>query len=293
MMKVAKKKKRKKKHLKTFTPWHTIFQYILEELLPGDIFDIQVEHEVGKLPLKIDFIIIKKIKEAIADVPGFLSFLNDYEYAVIEYKSPHDEFTFDDFLKLAAYTTLYKIKKEIADLEKIIRVGVFNSTSKDFSELMKQYGYEIGKIENGLYYIAHNPEKAYLINIEEIDKSDKALLLAFLSKTEDSYDKAYAQLIEEKFFNRFAGYIDYLTHRRDFMRLIKQDKEWAKRANRTLEQIVQDMDPEIRLKGLKPEERLKGLTLEELLKGLKPEERLEGLKPEEIEAYLKKQKQSN
>jgi hypothetical protein len=70
------------------------------------------------------------------------------------------------------------------------------------------------------------------------------------------------------------------------MRLIKQDKEWAKRANWTVEQFLQHLDPELRLKGLKPEDVLQRFKPEERLVGLKPEEVLSKFKPEEIEAYL-------
>ena len=160
--------------------------------------------------------------------------------------------------------------------------------------------------------------------MDEVEKKDKELLLLFFSKREKAYLKALEELGENKYHKDFMAYIDYLLRREDYMRLIEQDKEWAKRANWTLEEfvkhIVKHIDPAIRLTGLKPEivlkhykpeERLIGLKPEIVLKhykpeerliGLKPEERLIGLKPEvvlkhykpeEIEAYLKKLKQNN
>jgi hypothetical protein len=134
-------------------------------------------------------------------------------------------------------------------------------------------------------------------------------LLDFLSQYEKKYEEAYHRIKATGYMSRFADYLDYLIKRREYMRLIKQDKEWAKRANWTLEQFLQQLDPELRLKGLKPEEvlnrfkpeevlnrfkpeeRLIGLTPEEVLNRFKPEERLEGLKQEEIEAYLEQLRQ--
>jgi hypothetical protein len=49
----------------------------------------------------------------------------------------------------------------------------------------------------------------------------------------------------------------------------------------TIDEILQTVSPEERLKGLPAEERLKGLPPEERLKGLPAEERLKGLPPEE------------
>ena len=284
---------------KAFTPWHKVFQYILEELLPEDVFDIITEQEVGKLPLKLDFIIVKRRRNLDAKLPDFLSFLNNYKYGVIEYKAPDERFGFDDFLKLTAYANLFKIRKRIKRLDSLIRVGAFNGTSKNFSTLMKANGYKIKEVSEGVRYVDHKPDNAYLINIETIAKEDKALLLDFLSRHEKKYEEAYNRLTATGDMSRFADYLDYLINRSDYMRLIKQDKEWAKRANWTLEQFIQHLPPEQRLKGLKPEEvlsrfkpeeRLEGLKPEERLEGLKPEERLEGLKPEEIEAYLEKLK---
>jgi hypothetical protein len=189
------------------TPWHKVFQYILEELLPLDVFDIIVEYEVGKLPLKVDFIVIKKIGDVKAELPDFLFFLNDYKHTIIEYKAPKDIFHFDDFLKLIAYANLYKIKEKIEDFNSVIRVGVFNGTGKDFNRLMKRYGYNIEEQAKGFYHVAHKPDKAYLINLERIEKSDKALLLDFLSKRKNKVNEAYQLVKSNPLIKRYANYL--------------------------------------------------------------------------------------
>jgi hypothetical protein len=280
---------------KTFTPWHKVFQYILEELLPDNSFDIMTEQEVGKLPLKLDFIVVKRRQNIKADLPDFLNFFNNYHYGLIEYKAPKERFSYNDFLKLTAYSHLFKIRKKLTRLDSLIRIGVFNGTTKNFFNLMEESGYKIQALAKGVHYVDHKPENAYLINIELIIKEDKTLLLDFLSQYEKKYEEAYNRIKTKSYLSRFADYLDYLIKSGEYMRLIKQDKEWAKRANWTVEQFLQHLDPEQRLKGLKPEEVLQRFKPEERLIGLKPEERLVGLKPEEvlskfkpeeIEAYL-------
>jgi hypothetical protein len=58
------------------------------------------------------------------------------------------------------------------------------------------------------------------------------------------------------------------------------------------EELAKRLPPEERLRGLPPEERLRGLPPEELAKRLTPEQRLAGLSPEQIETYLKRQRKS-
>ncbi|WP_295453846.1 hypothetical protein [uncultured Thiodictyon sp.] len=47
-------------------------------------------------------------------------------------------------------------------------------------------------------------------------------------------------------------------------------------------ELVQELPPEERLRGLAPAERLRGLPVEERLRGLPSQERLRGLSPEDI-----------
>jgi hypothetical protein len=307
---MKKKKLRRNKDDSRFTmPWHKTFEYILEELLPQEIFDIISEIEVGRLPLRIDFLVVKKIKEEKADLPEFFDFFNDYNYTVIEYKSPDDYFNFDDYLKLKAYSILYKIKSKVKEFDTIIRLGVFNNTSSDFFTLMAQHGYVTNLKAEGLYYVAHSPENSYLINIEDIEKKDKALLLNFLSKQQDKQQEAITQLHQHN-LESLKNYIFNVVLRRYPMRHSEQDKKWMERAERTLEQYIQSLPLEVKLRGVKPEEvlkqikpedRLKGLEPEDRLKGLEPEDRLKGLelaevfkqyKLEEIEAYFEMMKKS-
>jgi hypothetical protein len=49
-----------------------------------------------------------------------------------------------------------------------------------------------------------------------------------------------------------------------------------------LAEIVEQLPPELRIRGLTPEQRLAGLPPEQRLAGLPPEQRLAGLTPEQI-----------
>ena len=182
---------------------------------------------------------------------------------------------------------------------------------------MKNNGYKVEEIQKGFYYCDNVPEKAYLINIETLNKADKELLLALLSKSSRKRTKAYEHLKKQKYYRKFAQYIYYLIYGGILMRLVEEDKEWARIASLTFEEWMQEVDPKIRLKGIKPEDILSVFEPEEIVNllkqdtiasrlepeeivnllkqdaivsRLKPEEILKLLKPEDIEAYLRKQK---
>jgi hypothetical protein len=55
-------------------------------------------------------------------------------------------------------------------------------------------------------------------------------------------------------------------------------------------EVLDQLTPEERLRGLPAEERLRGLPAEELAKRLAPAERLRGLPAKQIEAYLRQQR---
>jgi hypothetical protein len=65
----------------------------------------------------------------------------------------------------------------------------------------------------------------------------------------------------------------------------REAREWLKGV---LPELLPELDPEERLKGLTPEQRLKGLDPDVVLNRYDPEDRLKGLDPEFIEAWLAK-----
>ncbi len=158
--------KKEQRNNQPYTAWHPIFEYILKQILPEDVFDIQSEFSVGTLPLKIDFIVIKKIKDIRAELPAFLDFINDYEYTVIEYKNPEYYYKFHDMLKLSSYSFLFLIQKGITDLNKVIRVGVFNNLEQNFYNLLANNGFKIREVKKGLNLVYKKIEDIYLINLE-------------------------------------------------------------------------------------------------------------------------------
>ncbi len=87
--------------------WHPAvyagFQVELEE--EAERLEFENEHQLGTKPLEIDMLIIKKD----ADPPIRKNIGQIFRrYNLIEYKSPGDYLSIDDFYKVYAYACLYK-----------------------------------------------------------------------------------------------------------------------------------------------------------------------------------------
>ena len=102
-----------KKNLKRL-PWHAGFyasiQIELEEDAENLIFEN--EHQLSKKPLTMDVLIIKKLQEQEIKKKIGKIFKG---HNIIEYKSPDDGLSIDDFYKVIAYAGLYKSDVECVD----------------------------------------------------------------------------------------------------------------------------------------------------------------------------------
>ena len=136
--------------------WHPAFyaglQIELQDEADKLIFDD--EYQLSTKPMEIDVLIIKKdTKEKIHKNIGRIF----RTYNIIEYKSPTDYLSLDDFYKVMAYAYFYK-----ADTGKVgeIPIGEITLTfvCKNYpqtliSHLQKEWGCHAEQIESGIYYV--------------------------------------------------------------------------------------------------------------------------------------------
>jgi hypothetical protein len=89
-------------------PWHPSFAAALQLELQGyaDVLDFNIEYQLTDEPLKIDVLIVKKTQPVAIEKNIGAIFAG---HNIIEYKSPKDYLSIDDFYKVKAYTYLYKV----------------------------------------------------------------------------------------------------------------------------------------------------------------------------------------
>lgn len=92
--------------------WHLLFNYALEQILPAKIARIESEVALTTLPMRVDFIAILQAE----DTSGFHPITQNFRsYNLIEFKSPQDYLTIDDFYKVMIYIRLYQHTRNTGD----------------------------------------------------------------------------------------------------------------------------------------------------------------------------------
>ena len=139
----------------TTIKWHPGFcsAMELEFLRYKDLLDFNREFPLSKEPLRIDLLMIKKIKDVVLDIDIGRLFKT---YNIIEYKSPKDGLTIDDYIKTVGYAYLYKGLGATVDAVPLSELTATIVRNTEPTELFKKIQSEGGSIEEkypGVYYI--------------------------------------------------------------------------------------------------------------------------------------------
>ena len=136
--------------------WHPAFFAGLQIELKDDKENLSFEneHQLSAKPMEIDVLVIKKEK----DVPVRKNIGRIFrKHNIIEYKSPKDYLSIDDFYKVYGYTCFYKADTGAADEIKANELTMTFVCSrypyKLLRHLKEKRGYTIEKPEDGIYYI--------------------------------------------------------------------------------------------------------------------------------------------
>ena len=136
--------------------WHPAFFAGIQIELKDDKENLSFEneHQLNAKPMEIDVLVIKKEK----DVPVRKNIGRIFrKHNIIEYKSPKDYLSIDDFYKVYGYTCFYKADTGAADEIKANELTMTFVCSRYPSKLLRHLkekrGYTIEKPEDGIYYI--------------------------------------------------------------------------------------------------------------------------------------------
>ncbi len=136
--------------------WHPGFYGAAElEFLSnkGDL-EFQREFNLSKEPIRMDLLIIKKLADVrIENELGHIF----KKFNVVEYKSPDDALSIDDYYKTVGYACLYKGLGETVNQipANELTISIFReSYPREMFEAMKNLGLEIKERYPGIYYIS-------------------------------------------------------------------------------------------------------------------------------------------
>ena len=163
--------------------WHPAFCAAAELELSANRaeLDFQREYNLSKKPLQIDLLVVEKLDDvSIQNKIGHIF----RRYNVIEYKSPGDGMTIDDFFKTVGYACIYKGLGETVDQIPIdqLTVSLFREGyPEELFRSLEKYGLKIKKEFDGVYYIEGLLIPAQIVVTKELE-SGKHWSLKILSR---------------------------------------------------------------------------------------------------------------
>ena len=118
-----------------------------------EVLDFLQEQELGIKPVKLDMLIIRQDEpNPLKDPIG--KFFRKYN--ILEYKSPEDGLTIDDFYKVQAYACLYKSMGKTVDSipGDALTVSIFRHTfPRKMFEALERTGLEVTEDHPGVFHI--------------------------------------------------------------------------------------------------------------------------------------------
>ncbi len=161
--------------------WHSAFHATFQIELEDEIDKIQIEaeHLLGKKPLQIDLLIIKKQPGQIIEKNIARIFRT---YNIIEYKSPDDYLSINDFYKVYGYACFYQSdsKKvlEINPQELTITFVTNHYPRKMLHHVQRVRGVSAVKRDDGIYELTGDSIPMQVIVIKELSKEHNYWLQA-------------------------------------------------------------------------------------------------------------------
>lgn len=143
------------------------------------------EKNLSKEPIRIDLFVQGDGKEKVQNEIGHLF----RKYNIIEYKSPEDGLSVDDFFKTLGYACLFKGLGDTVDEypEDDITISIFRDTyPRELFAYLKRSGRIIEEKFDGIYYVTGNVQfPAQIIVTSRLNKKHTSLRILSKNASED------------------------------------------------------------------------------------------------------------
>ena len=153
--------------------WHPAFYADIQIELEAEagLLIFENEHQLGTKPKEIDVLIVKKEQE----VPVRKNIGRIFrKYNIVEYKSPTDYLSIDDFYKVYGYVCFYKADTSREDSIKIQDITItfvcHRYPRSLIRHLKEERGYQITGVEDGIYYIIGDKIPIQMILTKELSE---------------------------------------------------------------------------------------------------------------------------
>ena len=162
------------------TQWHPAFCAAarLELIFNKDELDFREEYNLSRKPLQIDLLIIEKKQGADVEIQNEIGKIFR-KYNIIEYKSPKDNLTIDDFFKTLGYAYIYKGLGESVNQVPLHELTISLVREKKPEKLLRELEncncrYE--EVADGIYYIYGLLIPAQIIVTKQLNSKEHSCL---------------------------------------------------------------------------------------------------------------------
>ena len=182
--------------------WHPAFQASIQIEFEEecDKLTFEAEHLLSKKPMQIDELVIKvKDNEVIEKNIGKIF----RKYNIIEYKSPDDYLTVNDFYKVYGYCCFYQ-----SDTEKVLEIPsqdvtitfICNHYPRTMINYLRKYRkLEINEVEAGIHYITGDEFPIQLLITKELNPEENLWLQSLRKDIKDEQEiEMLLKIYEEK-----------------------------------------------------------------------------------------------
>lgn len=144
------------------------------------------EHNLSTKPMQIDVLVIKKCTNDVINKNIGRIFR---KHNIVEYKSPDDYLSINDFYKVYGYTCFYKSETEVIESIKITDVTitfVSRGYPRELSKhLTKTRGFSLEKRGEGIYYITNDIIPMQLLVTSELSEEENLWLRCLTNNLQD------------------------------------------------------------------------------------------------------------
>ena len=191
--------------------WHSAHHEALQlELYEYEnVLEFKKEHELSKEALRMDTLVIKKIKD-IQITKNIGQIFKGYN--VVEYKSEKDNFDIWDYQKVLGYALIYSSFEKVPMSDITISISLTIYPRELIKTLENNYGYTIQDLNNGIYYINGADVPIQILESKRLSKDENIFLRNLRSnlssddmlKTLQSYKERRPLENRNVFLNRLA-----------------------------------------------------------------------------------------
>lgn len=243
--------------------WHPAFSAALHIELEEELEKIHIEEEhlLGKKPMQIDILVIKKntempIRKNIGKIFR--------KYNIIEYKSPDDYLSINDFYKVYGYACFYQ-----SDTEKVMEIKPEEITitfvSNHYPKKMLQHissarNIEIVKTGKGIYYLNGDFFSMQLLVVNELSKKENYWLQNLRNNINTNSEMVdLLEHYEEKKNSKWYEAVMDVVVRANWKK-IKEESKMCNALNELCEEILADKIKDVRERGIEQGEE-RGIKL--------------------------------